>query len=53
MKEFLNDKWLDFIVWHENLVEKWQDLLGWSHYKMLWVAFTKGFIIALLLTWIF
>lgn len=53
MKEQLNEKLMDFIVWHENFVEKWQDLLGWSHYKMLWVAFSKGFIIALLLAWIF
>jgi len=53
MKEFLNDTWLDLIIWHENLVEKWQDSLGWSHYSMLWAAFTKGLVIALLLTWIF
>jgi len=53
MKVWLYEKMLDFIVWHENYLEKWQDFFEWSHYRMLWAAFLKGFILALVLTWIF
>ena len=38
-----------FISWHKKIIKKWEKILNISDYGMLWVAFTKGVIIGLLI----
>jgi hypothetical protein len=39
--------------WHENLTWEVADYFGLDEYEMLWVSYTEGLILGLLLWWIF
>mgnify|MGYP001185186982 FL=1 len=43
----------DFKDWHEDTTEAWIDRLNLSMYGAMWLAFTKGVLVVLLLQWIF
>jgi len=38
--------------WHENLTWEVADYFGWDEYQMLWVAWSEGLLLGLLLLWI-
>jgi len=44
---------LRFLDWHEQQVYKYMDFFSISEYHAMWISFAKGFLLALLLTWIF
>ena len=47
---------IDFIKlrqWHENLTWEVADFFGLDEYEMLWVSYTEGLALGLLLWWIF
>ena len=37
-----------FKEWHINLIEKVQDLTGFSNYQIIWICFTEGLLIGLI-----
>jgi len=39
--------------WHENWSYKWIQSLGITEYHAMWISFTKGLVLGLLLAWIF
>jgi hypothetical protein len=43
----------DFIAWHRDYVEDFQDKYDINDYTYLWIAFAKGVVLTLLLQWIF
>jgi len=38
-----------FLEWDRDLAKKWQDKFNLSDYQMLWLAFTKGLIIGMII----
>ena len=38
-----------FVTWHKKYIKWWETKLNLSGYSMLWIAFTKGMIIGLLI----
>ena len=43
------DKLKYMIKWHKKIINQWKKILNISDYGMLWIAFTKGAIIGLLI----
>jgi len=42
-----------FLDWHEQQVYKYMDFFNISEYHAMCISFAKGFLLALLLVWIF
>ncbi len=42
---------MNFITIHKRYITWWQRKLGLSDYTLLWLAFLKGVIIALIIEW--
>ena len=38
--------------WHENLTWEVADYFGWDEYEMLWIAWSEGLALGLLIWWI-
>ena len=38
-----------FVAWHKKYIEWWKKKLNVSDYGILWISFTKGLIIGLLI----
>ena len=47
--EYLNK----FLDWHESQCYKFMDRFNLSEYHCMWLMFGEGFLLALLLVWIF
>ena len=42
-----------FLDWHERMCYKFIDNMGITEYHCMWLMFAEGFLLALLLVWIF
>ena len=49
----IKEKITDAIDWHRDYVEDFQDKYNINDYTYLWIAFSKGVLMTLLLQWIF
>ena len=38
-----------FLAWDRDLAKKWQKKFNLSDYQMLWLAFTKGVVIGIII----
>ena len=42
-----------FLDWHERMCYRFIDNMGITEYHCMWLMFAEGFLLALLLVWIF
>ncbi len=42
-----------FLDWHESQCYKFMDRFNLSEYHCMWLMFAEGFLLALILVWIF